>query len=55
MCNIARLFLLNTKVSYLSPINLCTWPTVTASVNNHPGSKLLILFQFKFTCELKVL
>ena len=55
LCNIVILLLLNIKVLYLRPINLCTCPTVTASFNNRPGSRLLILFQFKFTCELKVL
>ena len=55
MCNIAILFLLKIKVPYLLPINLCTCPTVIASDGNLPGSRLLILFLFKFTCELKVL
>ena len=55
MCNIAILFLLKIKVPYLRPINLFTCLIVIASDGNLPGSKLLILFLFKFTCELKVL
>ena len=55
LCNIAILFLLNIKVPYLRPINLCTCFTVTPSVDSLSGSKLLILFICKFTCELKVL
>ena len=49
------LFLLNIKVPYLRPINLCTCPTLIASYGNRPGNRLLILFLFKFTFELKVL